>query len=176
MQIDSEHADVQEEVATIHLDNTLLSVGTHLQITDEEGAVLYDCLSHIGLLSPAWEIVHGGRQVAELRRGFSLTAKWNVFGSLGQFVIRQKLLSFTPQLTVCGGRFNGAVLSSDVLQRTYDLSRDGTCLAVATASVLSVTEHIAIELFAPSIELELLAVILMVATHVDRTLRASGDR
>lgn len=148
---------------TLHIARKLLSLLGKIQITDDAGAVLYEGAARWGWLSRPWRITQHGQEVAAIERKlWSFAPIWNVSTREEHFILRGKFWSWRRQVTVEGGRFDGAVLRGSLLDMDFELTRHGQTLARAEAKVLTLRTRHSIELLDDSPQAELLTAILMI--------------
>lgn len=147
---------------TLHIARKLLSLLGKIQITDEAGNVLYESRARWGWLSQPWSITQDGREVATVtRKLWSFTPIWNVSTSEENFILRGKLWSWRRQITVVGGRFDGAMLRGSLLDMDFELARHGQVIARAQAKVMTLRTRHSIDLLDTTPQAELLTAILM---------------
>ena len=150
---------------TLHIARKLLSLLGKIQITDDAGNVLYESRARWGWLSQPWSITQDGREVATVtRKLWSFTPIWNVSTSEENFILRGKLWSWRRQITVVGGRFDGALLRGSLLDMDFELARHGQVIARAQAKMLTLRTRHSIDLLDKTPQAELLTAILM--THL----------
>lgn len=147
---------------TLHIASRLMSLLGKIQITDDGGTVLYESRGQWGWLSKPWTITQDGLDVATItRKLYSFTPVWNVRTRDGDFILRGKLWSWRRQITVVGGRFDGAVLRGNLLDMDFELARHGKVIARAQAEVLTLRTRHSIVLLDTTPQAELLKAILM---------------
>ena len=147
---------------TLHIASKLLSLLGKIQVTDDAGTVLYESRARWGWLSKPWSITQDGLEVATVtRKLYSFAPVWNVRTRDGDFILRDKLWSWRRQITVVGGRFDGAVLRGSLLDMDFDLALHGQVIARAQAKVLTLRTRHSIELLDTTPQTELLTAILM---------------
>lgn len=150
---------------TLHIARKLLSLLGKIEITDDAGNVLYESRARWGWLSQPWSIAQDGREVATVtRKLWSFTPIWNVSTNEENFILRGKLWSWRRQITVVGGRFDGALLRGSLLDMDFELSRHGQVIARAQAKMLTLRTRHSIDLLDTTPQAELLTAILM--THL----------
>ena len=150
---------------TLHIARKLLSLLGKIEITDDAGTILYESRARWGWLSQPWSITQDGHEVATVtRKLWSFTPIWNVSTSEENFILRGKLWSWRRQITVVGGRFDGALLSGSLLDMDFELARHGQGIARAQAKVITLRTRHSIDLLDTTPQAELLTAILM--THL----------
>ncbi|WP_308923011.1 hypothetical protein [Janthinobacterium sp. J1-1] len=150
---------------TLHIARKLMSLLGKIQITDDAGNVLYESRARWGWLSQPWSITQDGREVAAVtRKLWSFTPIWNVSTNEENFILRGKLWSWRRQITVVGGRFDGAMLRGSLLDMDFELARHGQVIARAQAKVMTLRTRHSIDLLDTTPQAELLTAILM--THL----------
>lgn len=147
---------------TLHIARKLLSLLGKIEITDDAGNVLYESRARWGWLSQPWSITQDGREVATVtRKLWSFTPIWNVSTSEENFILRGKLWSWRRQITVVGGRFDGAMLRGSLLDMDFELALHGQVIARAQAKVMTLRTRHSIDLLDTTPQAELLTAILM---------------
>lgn len=147
---------------TLHIARKLLSLLGKIEITGDAGNVLYESRARWGWLSQPWSITQDGREVATVtRKLWSFTPIWNVSTSEENFILRGKLWSWRRQITVVGGRFDGALLRGSLLDMDFELARHGQVIARAQAKIMTLRTRHSIDLLDTTPQAELLTAILM---------------
>lgn len=147
---------------TLHIASRLMSLLGKIQITDDGGKVLYESRARWGWLSKPWTITQDGLDVATItRKLYAFAPVWNVRTRDEQFMLRDKLWSWRRQITVVGGRRDGAVLRGNLLDMDFELARHGKVIARAQAEVLTLRTRHSIVLLDTTPQAELLKAILM---------------
>lgn len=147
---------------TLLIARKLLSLLGKIEITDDAGNVLYESRARWGWLSQPWSITQDGREVATVtRKLWSFTSIWNVSTSEENFILRGKLWSWRRQITVVGGRFDGALLRGSLLDMDFELARHDQVIARAQAKVMTLRTRHSIDLLDTTPQAELLTAILM---------------
>ena len=147
---------------TLHIASKLMSLLGKIAITDDAGNVLYESRARWGWLTQPWSITQDGQEVATItRKLWSFTPIWNVHTRDGDFILRDKLWSWRRQITVVGGRFDGAVLRGSLLDMNFELTLHGQAIARAQAKMLTLRSRHSIDLLDTTPQAELLTAILM---------------
>ncbi|XOV77968.1 MAG: hypothetical protein ACFHVJ_13565 [Aestuariibacter sp.] len=151
------------------ISNKLLSLRGRMEITDENGILLYDAVGELALFSPTWRITKGQEQVASVKRKtFSFAPTYFVKSKLGDFVIKRKVFSLSRRYHILGGPFNGAVISGNLLDLKFNINHGTQTLARASGNVLSLRDRHNIEVTSTQPEAELMTVIAMVTLNLDK--------
>lgn len=147
---------------TLHIARKLLSLLGNIQITDNDGNLLYECAASWSWFARTWHIRAQGREIARMRRKlFTLVRAWDVDTGDERFVLQDKLFSWRRQVTVRGGSFDGAVLRGGLLDMRFELSHHGQIIAKADADLLTLRTRHSIVLLQNSPQAERLTAILM---------------
>lgn len=150
---------------TLHIARKLLSLLGKIEITDDAGTILYESRARWGWLSQPWSITQDGHEVATVtRKLWSFTPIGNVSTNEEDFILHGKLWSWRRQITVVGGRFDGALLRGSLLDMDFELARHGQVIARAQAKMLTLRTRHSIELLDSSPPAQLLTAIMM--THL----------
>ena len=147
---------------TLHIARKLLSLLGKIQITDDDDNVIYQAAAQWSWFNQPWRITQNEREVAMVKRKLlAFAPTWYVRTTDENFELRGKLWSWRRQVTVLGGRYDGAVLRGGLWDMGFELSRQGQVIARAQAKVLTLRTRHSIELLDASPQAELLTVILM---------------
>ena len=123
------------------LSNALLSLRGRIHINDGEGQPRYEARGEFAFLTPTWRLMQGDRLLGTLRRKvLSWRPHYQVMLDGEQFAIVGKLFSFRRHFTVRGGRWDGVVISGNLLDMRFSVSHDTQPLADAQGRWLSLRD------------------------------------
>jgi len=146
--------------------NKLLSLRGGINITDGRGELAYYAKGSFSLLSPTWRIYRGEQLVGSIRkRIFALRSTWDVQGELGVFKIKRTFFSFRRRYYAVGGALDGAIVTGNLFDLQFNVSRGGDTLAKAQGHLLTIRDRHEVEILA---EPELFVVFVMIVLQLDR--------
>jgi uncharacterized protein YxjI len=150
--------------------NKLLSLRGAIQITGENDSLAYEAKGEFALFSPTWTIFQGDVQLATVRRRiFAWRQSWEVKGVLGEFMLKRKILSFTRQMYVQGGPYEGAAISGNIFDLRFSIAKaDGKVLGKAAGKMLSFRDRHNVELVSQAEDDVTFTVIAMVVLQLAR--------
>jgi uncharacterized protein YxjI len=150
--------------------NKLLSLRGAIRITDENDSLAYEAKGEFALFAPTWTFFQGDFQVATVRRRiFAWRQSWEVNGVLGEFLIKRKILSFTRQMYVEGGPYEGATISGNIFDQRFSVAKaDGTVLGKAAGKILTFRDRHNVELLSQAADDVTFTVIAMVVLQLAR--------
>lgn len=157
--------------------NKLLSLRGRIHFTDDEGAMAYEAVGELALLSPTWRIFVGTQgerpPLATVRRRIlAWRPTWDIDTGDGSFEIRRTLFSWTPRYRAIGGPWDGARIEGNLWQLNFTITHDGVTLATAAGKILSLRDRHRVQIFG---EGERFVVIAMLVLQLDRRERESND-
>lgn len=153
----------------LNISNKIFSLRDRMLVSDASGRIVYEAAGDFTLFRSTWRVYRSGAQVAVIKHKlFSLSSTWLVSGSLGEFKIRRKILSFTRSYKVIGGLFDGALISGSLLGFTFEVSHSGTTIASSHEKFLSLRDNYSIDILSENSDDELLTVISLVALRLDK--------
>ena len=159
--------------------NKLLTLRGAIRVTDENDDLAYEAKGEFALLSPTWTLFQGDVQVATFRRRiFAWRQTWEVTAVLGDFLIKRKLLSFTRQMYVEGGTYDGATISGNIFDLRFSVATaDGTVLGKAAGKILTLRDRHNVELLSQNQDDVIFTVVAMVVLQLARNSdESAGDR
>jgi uncharacterized protein YxjI len=153
----------------LHISNKIFSLRDRMLVSDSSSNVVYEAAGDFTLFRSTWRVYKRGTQVAVIKHKiFSLSSTWLISGSLGEFKIRRKILSFTRSYKVIGGVFDGALISGSLLGFTFEIIRNQKTIASAHEKILSLRDSYSIDILSENPDDELLTIISLVALRLDK--------
>jgi uncharacterized protein YxjI len=158
----------------LNVANKLLSLRGAITLSDELDQPVFEAKGEFAFLSPTWRLCKGSTQVASIRkRIWAWSRTWDIESALGDFVIRRKLWSWTPQFRVIGGSLDGAVISGSLFDLNAEILVQGKLIAQAQGKILTLRDRHTVELLDQSDEAVLFTAIAMVVMQLDRKASAA---
>lgn len=154
---------------SLTITNKLLSLRGRMLIGDGEGRERYEARGQFSLLSPTWRLLRDGELLGSVRkRLLAWRPTWDVRIGNEHFVIDRKLLALRRIHRVHGGRFDGATLTGNFWDFTFQVEHHGRELARARGKLLTLRDTHSIELASDAAEDELFVVMGMIVVLLDR--------
>jgi uncharacterized protein YxjI len=158
----------------LNVANKLLSLRGAITLTDEHDQPVFEAKGEFAFLSPTWRLYKGSTQVASIcKRIWAWSRTWDIESVLGDFVIKRKLWSWTPQFRVIGGSLDGAVISGSLFDLNAEILVQGKLIAQAQGKILTLRDRHTVELLDQSDEAVLFTAIAMVVMQLDRKASAA---
>lgn len=167
---------MSEPSRILSITEKLLSLRGRLDVTDGQGRLLYECVSNWNFLMPSWTLLQDGRELAVCRRKFlAFGWTWTVQTLHERYQLRRALWSLRRRIHVDGGAFDGAELSGNLWDLSFELTWRNQVLARAQGKLLTLRDRHNIALLDPSPEAELLTVIVMAQLLIEKRSEQSAD-
>jgi uncharacterized protein YxjI len=159
----------------LNVANKLLSLRGAITLSDEHDQQVFEAKGEFAFLSPTWRLYKGSAQVASIRkRIWAWSRTWDIESVLGDFVIKRKLWSWTPQFQVNGGSFDGAAMSGSLFDLNTEVELRGKLIAKVRGKILTLRDRHTVELLDQSDEGVLFTAIAMVVMQLDRRASSGG--
>jgi uncharacterized protein YxjI len=153
----------------LSITNKLLSLRGRILVTVESDKLAYEAKGEFALLSPTWLLFKNGVQVLSIRRRiFAWAPTWDVQGSLGSFVIKRRLFSWSRRYYAAGGDFGDAQINGNLWGLNFEILRGTATIASARGTLLTLRDRQTIEVIEPTDTAETFTVCAMVVLHLDR--------
>lgn len=154
----------------------LLSWPGRLIVADGKGEPLYECVSHWNFFLPSWTLRQNGQDLATCRSTFlSFGRTWTVHTPQERYQLRRPIWSWRRRIEVEGGPFDGAELNGNLWDRSFELTYQNRILARARGKILTLRDRHEIEVLDPSLEAELLTVIMMAQVLIEKRAEQQAD-
>lgn len=98
---------------------------------------------------------------------------WIVGGTLGDFVIKRKLLAWARKYYVKGGIYDGAIISGNLWDLKFEICTNARVIAQAKGKILTLRDRHNVELLIDSDQNELFVVISMIVLQLERKSEAA---
>ncbi len=159
----------------LNVANKLLSLRGAITLSDEYDQPVFEAKGEFAFLSPTWRLYKGSTQVASVRkRIWAWSRTWDIESVLGDFVIKRKLWSWSPQFRVIGSRFDGAAMSGGLFDLNAEIEVRGKLIAKVRGKILTLRDRHTVELLDQSDEAVLFTAIAMVVMQLDRRASSGG--
>jgi uncharacterized protein YxjI len=161
---------------TLTLANKLLSLRGEIRIEDGSGDSAYVAKGQFAFF-PTWRVYRGGAEVARIRRKvFAIRPTWLVNTNAEAFQIRRKLLAFRRRYYAVGGSHDGATLTGNLFDLSFQVQLEERSLARASGRILTLRDTHSVQVLTGSAEDELFVVTAMLVLQLDRRDEASRRR
>lgn len=161
---------------TLTVANKLLSLRGEIRVEDGSGDTAYVAKGQFAFF-PTWRVYRSGAEVATIRRKvLAIRPTWLVHPDAGDFQIRRKLLAFRRRYYAVGGAHDGATLTGNVFDLSFQVQLQGRSLARASGRILTLRDQHSVQILAASAEDELLVVTAMVVLQLERRDEAGQHR
>lgn len=159
----------------LNVANKLLSIRGAITFRDEHDQQVFEAKGEFAFLSPTWRLYRGSTQLASIRkRIWAWSRTWDIESALGDFVIKRKLWSWSPQFHVYGGGFDGAAMSGSLFDLNAEIELRGKLIAKVQGKILTLRDRHTVELLDQSDEGVLFTTIAMVVMQLDRNASSGG--
>jgi uncharacterized protein YxjI len=153
----------------LSISNKLFSFNGKMFIDDENGDRLYDAHGEFAFFCPTWTIKSSAKEVATIKRkSWYWSPVWNVKSSIGNFLIKRKVFSWTRTYNVIGGPYSGAIVKGNIWDLKFSIIHNDTSIASAKGNILSLRDRHNILVHNTDNISEIFTTIIMVTLHLDR--------
>lgn len=157
-----------DSTRTLTLANKLLSLRGEISIGDAGGNPAYVAKGQFSFF-PTWRVYSGGSEVAWVRRKvLAIRPTWlvNIGGS--DFQIRRKLLAFRRSYYAVGGAYDGATLTGNLFDLSFQVRAEDRTLARASGRILTLRDTHSVQVLSGAPEDELFVVAAMLVLQLER--------
>lgn len=161
---------------TLTVANKLLSLRGEISIGDAGGAPAYIAKGQFAFF-PAWRVYKDASEVARIRRKvFAIRPTWVVNTGGEDFQIRRKLFAFRRRYYAVGGAYDGATLTGNLFDLSFEVKQDERSLARASGRILTLRDTHSVQVLASTPEDELFVVAAMLVLQLERRDEAKRRR
>ena len=161
---------------TLTVANKLLSLRGEIRIDDGGGDPAYVAKGQFAFF-PTWRVYRSGAEVARIRRKiFAIRPTWLVNTDAGDFQIRRKPLAFRRRYYAVGGAHDGATLTGNIFDLSFQVQLGDRSLARASGRILTLRDTHSVQVLTASAEDELFVVTAMLVLQLERRDEASQRR
>lgn len=161
---------------TLTVANKLLSLRGEIRIDDGSGDSAYVAKGQFAFF-PTWRVYRSGAEVAQIRRKvFAIRPTWLVHTDAGDFQIRRKLLAIRRRYYAVGGAHDGATLTGNIFDLSFQVQLGDGVLARANGRILTLRDTHSVQVLTASADDELFVVTAMLVLQLERRDEASQRR
>lgn len=153
---------------TLTIANKLLSLRGEISIGDGSGGHAYVAKGQFSFF-PTWRVYRGGVEVARIRRKvLAIRPTWLVNTDANGFQIKRKLLAVRRRYYAVGGPYDGATLTGNIFDLSFDVRLADRSIARANGRILTLRDTHSVQVLAETAEDELFVVAAMLVLQLER--------
>lgn len=153
---------------TLTVANKLLSLRGEISIGDADGQPAYIAKGQFAFF-PTWRVYKGGLEVARIRRKvLAIRPTWLVGAGGAEFQIRRKLLAWRRRYYAVGGTHDGATLTGNLFDLSFEVRHGDRSLARASGRILTLRDTHSVQVLTNTPADELFVVAAMLVLQLER--------
>ena len=152
--------------------NKLLSLRGRMFVKDGEHSVA-SVWREMMSWRETWHVETSASRIRLRRKLLAWLPVWLVDGDLGAFTVRRRF-AMRRHYVVCGGPFDGALLSGNWIDLKLDISFDDSVIARSSGRVLTLRDYHEVELLEQTPQAFALVVTSLVLVLADRSREAAA--
>lgn len=153
---------------TLTVANKLLSLRGEISIGDASGERAYVAKGQFSFF-PTWRVYRGGVEVARIRRKvLAIRPTWLVNTDANRFQIKRKLLALRRRYYAVGGAHDGATLTGNIFDLSFDVRLADRSIARASGRILTLRDTHSVQVLGETAEDELFVVAAMLVLQLER--------